>query len=572
MGDPIQEYRTGLTQIQELLNRGSLLSLEPAERQALLGDSQKLLQKIDVLGESFLTVGLLGGTGVGKSSLMNALAGREIASTSHRRPHTEQVLIYCHETVPLPSALQKTTVPWSEIRHDAGSVRQIILCDLPDFDSLVGEHRRHVLSFLEHLDVLLWVTSPEKYADGRFYDFLRDVPKAHENYYFILNKVDLFFGDQTSEGGYDSLVRVTGRFQEHLSENGIAHPLIYAVSVRDAAASGSSGPWNQFPALRNQIFQQRDIKEVLAIKAANLDVEIQQFFLVLEKEILYLESFRQALKEMVVELEEGRSEWIRTAEESLEHWIEQDLKSHALSWLSDASCLVGPGYGIALLMSAWQKKAVGNNAGIGLPDLFREEGSLAPMRRQLQRWEDRMANRLLRRGLPAAFTSELEEKVNAEGGWDVLTGRMHRYVQMRLSGYEKKKFRGFLAMQYGGYFLVFLGFLLSLGGETWSGILKDPGWAQWVDLVSHMTRTIFSPVGLAALGSFLLLQLFLGLRFYGRYKKSLQRRAQKFIDSLKFEVKRIYKEEFDLIINCLVELDREVEAEISLVSVLPKRD
>lgn len=183
-----------------------------------------------------------------------------------------------------------------------------------------------------------------------------------------------------------------------------------------------------------------------------------------------------------------------------------------------------------------------------------------------------MANRLLRRGLPAAFTSELEEKVNTKGGWDVLTGRMHRYVQMRLSGYEKKKFRGFLAMQYGVYFLVFLGFLLSLGGETWSGILKDPGWAQWVDLVSHMTRTIFSPVGLAALGSFLLLQLFLGLRFYGRYKKSLQRRAQKFIDSLKFEVKRIYKEEFDLIINCLVELDREVEAEISLVSVLPKRD
>ncbi|OPX41116.1 MAG: hypothetical protein B1H13_03780 [Desulfobacteraceae bacterium 4484_190.3] len=60
-------------------------------------------------------MGLLGGTGVGKSSLMNALAGSEIAATSHRRQHTDSVLIYRYVKTPFPSDLSVTSVPGKNI-------------------------------------------------------------------------------------------------------------------------------------------------------------------------------------------------------------------------------------------------------------------------------------------------------------------------------------------------------------------------------------------------------------------------------------------------------------------------
>lgn len=572
MGDPIEGYRTDLDQIQKFLSQGGLFSFSPEERQKLLGDSQKFLQKIDRLGESFLTVGFLGGTGVGKSSLMNALAGREIASTSHRRPHTEKVLIYRHETASLPAALKQTAAPWSEILHNADPVRQIILCDLPDFDSLVGEHRRHVLNFLEHLDLLIWVTSPEKYADGRFYDFLKDVPKARENFYFVLNKVDLFFGEEGTEKGYDQLDRVTRKFQEHLSDKGVTRPLLFSVSVTDAAASPSPSPWNQFPAFRHQIFQQRDLKEILVIKAANLDVEIQQFLLILEKEVLYLNAFRQALGEMVLELKSAKGEWLQASRKTLDLWVENDVKPAALSWLSDPSCLVGPGYGLGLLMLDWQKRISGCSTPDAIQASFREDGSLAPLRRQLQRWEDHMANHLLRRGLPAGFIQELEARIRSVGGWEGWVVRLSDHIQMRFTALENRKCLGFRVRQYLVYLLVLTGFLISLGGRTaWRELLSNPDWSRWVNLVAGMAETIFGPVGLAALGSFLLLQFFLAFRFYGHYKKSLQRRAQKFIDSLKSEVQRLREDELDRIVNGLNDFDQDLQGQITRVAVLQKR-
>ncbi len=197
-----QELQSDLNRIQVLLHQDALLSVSSEEKKRLLEDCLELIQKLDTVAESALLVGLLGGTGVGKSSLMNALACASIAATSHRRPHTDQVLIYHHGSVPLPAAINKSPYPWREIRHEAEAVRHILLCDFPDFDSLLKGHREQVLHFLEHLDILVWVTTPEKYADESFYTLLRQVPKARQNFYFVLNKVDLLFQTEASEQGY----------------------------------------------------------------------------------------------------------------------------------------------------------------------------------------------------------------------------------------------------------------------------------------------------------------------------------------------------------------------------------
>ncbi len=210
-----QELQNDLRRFQTLLHQGDFLSLSGEEKERLLGESFNLLRKFDALAESSLVVGLVGGTGVGKSSLMNALACAPIAATSHRRPHTDQALIYHHAATPLPDSITSSPYPHREISHQAETVRHILLCDLPDFDSLLTGHREQVIQFLEHLDILVWVATPEKYADERFYAFLRQVPKARRNYYFVLNKVDLFFRNGEPGTGHSQLDTVMARFSRH---------------------------------------------------------------------------------------------------------------------------------------------------------------------------------------------------------------------------------------------------------------------------------------------------------------------------------------------------------------------
>ncbi|HQN19955.1 MAG TPA: hypothetical protein PKV86_12475, partial [Syntrophobacteraceae bacterium] len=86
------KLQNDLHRVTMLLHQGAFVSLSGEEKERLLEDAVRLVRKLDTVAESSLVAGLLGGTGVGKSSLMNALAGVPIAATSHRRPHTDQVL------------------------------------------------------------------------------------------------------------------------------------------------------------------------------------------------------------------------------------------------------------------------------------------------------------------------------------------------------------------------------------------------------------------------------------------------------------------------------------------------
>jgi len=68
--------------------------------------------------------------------------GAEIAfPTSHRRPHTDRVLVYTHEeTVAFglrPPAYED--LPWTLVNHRSEAIRHVLLCDLPGFDSLMGD-------------------------------------------------------------------------------------------------------------------------------------------------------------------------------------------------------------------------------------------------------------------------------------------------------------------------------------------------------------------------------------------------------------------------------------------------
>jgi len=526
---PVQSLQTEIDETIRLLDRSPLFSFTQGERQSLLSEAKVLSDKLSSIESSFLTAGLLGGTGVGKSTLMNALAGSEIASTSHRRPHTDAVLIYRHAKASPLSLGPVTGIPWREITHHEKAIQQILLCDLPDFDSMLGEHRKYVFEFMEHLDVLIWVTSPEKYADGRFYEFLRQVPKARQNFYFVLNKVDLLFEENKLETGYEQMARVAGRFQGHIKKTGIEAPLLYTLSSKDASHSDELAPWNHFPAFRQQIFQQRDMKQIRAIKSANLDVEIQRLHSRFEREVLNLKAFEKLFHHTAKELEEQRSQWIQTGSEAIDLWLRRRIGPEVLSRQSNPACLVGPSRSLAIVLGGLEKRSVDErNIPLDPTPFMPSEDVLLTFRRRFEWLEERLHHHILRDNLPSAFQEWVKEKLDSAKEIEDLKERFSHGVALRLGERTSTFSWRFKTTQYFTYSLLLVLFLFVIGGETaWREVFAHPGGQSVLRLILSGVHTLFSTKGLAALGSYVVLNLVFSFRFYRRYKHFQEKKKKK---------------------------------------------
>ena len=566
MKDPVQKLRNDLTQARKILKEGVFYTLTPDEKETLFITSGDLLEKLDSFTQSSLMVGLLGGTGVGKSSLMNALAGSEIAATSHRRPHTDSVLIYRYVKTPFPSDLPLTDVPWKEYTHEAESIQQIMLCDLPDFDSLIGEHRNHVIDFLQYLDVLVWVASPEKYADGRFYEFLKLVPKARQNFYFVLNKVDILFEGRSFEAGFEELEKVTTSLREYLNENGFDNPLIYTLSTAEAKKRGSRAHWNQFSTFLQQIFQQREFKEIRNIKTANLDKEAAQFLSQFEKELMNLEILQEAVESFIAELKAENSEWSQVVHESVASCMEtRQLKSELVAKMTNPSIMVGSTSGFAFL-SNLRKDREDSKEQSFIP--FTEEIA-AIFKRHSDRLKNRLVGQFLRKGIPSSFTDSLEDIAGAANNGEDLNEKLKYLFNVRFASPCNFSHLAFQGIQYVTYFFIFFILLISLAGEgAWHRLFEYPGWANGLNFIVTAMYALFTPRGLAALGSYALINIFFGYRFYIRYNKLLGKNADQLIDSLKKELEMLWEEELDRIQSRLIGFEDEIKNNIQILAKL----
>ena len=568
MKHPSQLLQNELHQALDLLEKPYFLSLTAEEKESLRVETQKLSQKLSDIEGRFLTIGLLGGTGVGKSTLMNALAGSAIASTSHRRPHTNKVLVYRHAAVnPLP-AQTMADMPWHEITHQVSTIQQILLCDLPDFDSLMGQHREHVLSFLEHLDVLVWVTSPEKYADGRFYEFLDLVPKAAQNFYFLLNKVDLLFRGRSQETGYEQMARIARSFQDHVTESGIAEPFVYTLAAEEAVNSDHLAHWNQFPSFRQQIFQQRDMKQVKAIKAANIDVEARQLLSAFKREVLNLKAFEQTLEHALRELEERRETWVQADMENIDGWLRRRVTKEMVSHQSNpSSVLVGPGSVLATFFQQWQERFARESQipqVLANPDLPEEVA--VSFQRRLEWMEDSIAHQIIQKNLPSAFRDRLGEVLDVSRTMGNVGEGFFRALSRPLA---KPSFWAFRRVQLLTYGLLFVFLLLVIGGEApWRDVVGRSGPTSLFYLLLAAVHTVFSTKGLAALGSYALLNLFFAVHFFQRYKKAMRRMTERITASLKVELGKVWEEALEAVAERLQNLRKDIQSQISEISAL----
>src|SRR5262249_49418797 len=125
------------------------------------------------LSAAHTVVVLAGGTGSGKSSLFNCLAGADFSTVGVTRPVTRDAHACLWD-----DAGSAALVEWLEVPAGHRSARAsargggesglagLVLLDLPDHDSVMGQASGQVKRLVSLADVMIWVVDPQKYADA----------------------------------------------------------------------------------------------------------------------------------------------------------------------------------------------------------------------------------------------------------------------------------------------------------------------------------------------------------------------------------------------------------------------
>lgn len=150
---------------------------------------------------------LYGGTGVGKSTILNTLAGRPVTETSARRPCTTEPLLYHHRSAAaaldtpefLPSYTKKASTPGQPkagsmavelLPHDDAALASVVLVDAPDYDSVELENRRVAEDLYRLADLVIFVVNPSKYADEETWRAIRRAKTDGKACAFVFNRAE----------------------------------------------------------------------------------------------------------------------------------------------------------------------------------------------------------------------------------------------------------------------------------------------------------------------------------------------------------------------------------------------
>lgn len=148
--------------------------------QAVVG---RVLDRVDTLRlrlDAPLVVATFGGTGTGKSSLVNALLGEEAAVPGQQRPTTRTPTLVVHPDIEL-DRLDVDAADFQVKRCSSELLREIVLIDCPDpdttdaADSADNSTNLAILrGLLPHCDVLIYTSTQQKYRSARVVDELLD--------------------------------------------------------------------------------------------------------------------------------------------------------------------------------------------------------------------------------------------------------------------------------------------------------------------------------------------------------------------------------------------------------------
>lgn len=203
-----------LKRLDDAIEAGSTLGIPTGDAENV---RREVAGRLGFPAETYV-LALVGGTGVGKSSLLNALAGTSVSDASARRPTTAHPIAWVPRSsrADLDGLLGWLGVPAGEAHdHDEAALGNVAIVDLPDLDSVEREHRQRVEAVLPRVDAVVWVTDPEKYHDAILHDdFLAEWLPRLDRQVVVLNKTDRLSADDAERVRRDlerDLARMAGR-------------------------------------------------------------------------------------------------------------------------------------------------------------------------------------------------------------------------------------------------------------------------------------------------------------------------------------------------------------------------
>jgi hypothetical protein len=205
-----------------------------------------------------LVVAFFGGTGVGKSSLLNRLAGAVLARTGAERPTSREVTVYVHESVQLADLPPELPLDAVQIkRHASDAHRDVLWVDAPDIDSTEAANRRCALAWLPHVDLVCYVISPERYRDDVGWRVLRERGHKH-GWLFVLNRWDE--GDPRQVEDFARLLR----------DAGFPDPLVLPTCCVPSPAQPLPTPdeFNQIQAVLAELLRAHGVEDLARLGAA----------------------------------------------------------------------------------------------------------------------------------------------------------------------------------------------------------------------------------------------------------------------------------------------------------------
>ena len=233
--------RVAPVSVEDVRGRGAALAeaLDPGSRELDPALSARAPHVVARVGErtsiagAHTVVALAGATGSGKSSLFNDLVGADVAAVGARRPTTSTPTAAVWGAAPASELLDWLAVG---ARHHLGareepeglSLDGLVLLDLPDFDSRLVEHRVEADRVLGLVDVFVWVTDPQKYADARLHhDYLAALTGHDVVTVVVLNQADRLTPD--------GLAACRADLQRLLQADGLHAGEVLVTSARDGS-------------------------------------------------------------------------------------------------------------------------------------------------------------------------------------------------------------------------------------------------------------------------------------------------------------------------------------------------
>ena len=203
-----------LTALARLVQIGAARTGPDGFGEDLLAEASDLLTRAGqrlTLSSRHTVVSLAGGTGSGKSSLFNQLAGADFSTVGVTRPVTRAVHACVWGVAGSGPLLEWLGVPRrhryaraSALGTGEQSMSGLVLLDLPDHDSVMGHATNLVDQLVGLSDLIVWVLDPQKYADAAVHRrFLVPLAGHSEVIAVVLNQADVLSAGQIEDCVHD---------------------------------------------------------------------------------------------------------------------------------------------------------------------------------------------------------------------------------------------------------------------------------------------------------------------------------------------------------------------------------